>query len=201
MKSLFVIGVVFCAQLLLFFPGSVAANSERIPSEVGGFMLGSNVTDYPEIENSNSMKEVVIYDWHGFDKGIISYGVCASPGEIIKIKLKYENASKQYFKLLLKKFKKKYGKPTEWKGDSFGILHIWKWKFVDENKNRTHLILQHNTKNPNENTGNMVKLFYPDKIVAEQVCFSKHCTEDISEEKKEQIRLRKKSDWKYLIPN
>lgn len=201
MKSLFFISVVICAHLLLFFPDSVSAKPQGIPSEVGGFILGSNVTDYPEIENSNFLKEVVIYDWHGFDKGIISYGVCASPGEIVKIKLKYEDPSKEYFKMLLKKFKKKYGNPTEWKGDSFGILHIWKWKFVDENQNRIHLILQHNTKNPNENNGNMVKLYHPDKIFEEQVCFSKHCTKDISEEEKEQRLQRKKSDWKYLIPN
>jgi len=190
---------IFFLHLLFLLPVTVSA--KEVPREVGGFVLGSNVTDYPDIEHSNFLKEVVIYDWYGFDKGIISYGVCENPGEIVKIKFKYEDPSKKYFKLLLKKYKKKFGKPTQWKGDSFGILHIWKWKFVDENKNRVHLILQHNTKNPNENIGNMVKLFYPDNIARELACFARQCTENISSGEKEQLPQRKKTGWKYLIPN
>jgi len=194
----FFISFIIIAQLVFLFP--IAGQVKEIPHEVGGFVLGSNVTDYPDIEYSNFLKEVVIYDWYGFDKGIISYGICDSPGEIVKIKLKYANSSKKYFKLLLKKYKKKFGKPTEWKGDSFGILHIWKWKFVDKDKNRVHLILQHNTKNPNENMGNMVKLYYPDNIAREHACFSDQCTQNISNTGKEQQELRKKSDWNYMIP-
>ena len=183
----------------LFFLSPVIS-AQNIPSEIGGFLLGSDITDYPEIEHSNFLKEVVIYDWHGFDKGIISYAICENPGEIVKIKLKYENPSKKYYKLLLKKFNAKYGKPDEWKGDSFGILHIWKWKFVDKNNNRIHMILQHNTKNTNENTGNMVKLYSPDNIIREQTCFTQQCTKNISAEKKEKHIQRKKADWNYLIP-
>lgn len=191
--------VLFLPAFFLFtISGATAAS--KAPKEVAGFVLGSKVTDYPNIEYSNFLKEVVVYDWHGFDKGIISYGVCAIPGEIIKIKMKYADASKRYFKVLLKKYKKQYGKPTEWKGDSFGILHIWKWKFLDENNNRVHLILQHNTKNPNENIGNMVKLYYPDRIVQEQKCFTLQCSKNISQTEKQMRDQRTKSDWKYLIP-
>jgi hypothetical protein len=197
-RHLLTSGIIFL-QLLLLFP--VGASAKEIPHGVGGFVLGSNVTDYPDIEYSNSLKEVVIYDWHGFAKGIISYGVCANPGEIVKIKMKYEDSTKKYFQILLKKYKEKYGTPTEWKGDSFGILHIWKWKFVDENKKRVNLILQHNTRNPNENTGNMVKLSYPDSIVEEQACFTKQCTMNISNSEKEQLLHRKTTGWEYLIPN
>ena len=184
--------------MFFFLPGIILARN--VPEAVGGFVLGSDVTDYPDIEYSNFLKEVVIYDWHGFHKGIISYGICDSPGKIVRIKLKYENPSEAYFKTLLKKFKKKYGKPDEWKGDSFGILRIWKWKFVDKNNNRVHLILQHNTKNPNENTGNVVKLFLPDNIIREQKCFTPQCTKNISAEEIKKQEERKKSDWNYLIP-
>ncbi|MCF8056527.1 MAG: hypothetical protein K9K37_07795 [Desulfocapsa sp.] len=184
--------------LLLFFPATLQA--KEIPVEVGGFVLGSNVTDYPDIEYSNFLKEVVIYDWHGFDKGIISYGVCDSPGEIVRIKLKYKDSSKKFFHTLLKKYKTKYGKPDEWKGDSFGILHVWKWRFTDKNNNRINLILQHNTKDPNENNGNMVKLYLPDQIVREQKCFTKTCESHMSQRDKEHLMNRKKADWNYLIP-
>ncbi len=184
--------------LLLLLPATLPANG--IPIEIGGFVLGSDVTDYPDIEYSNYLKEVVIYDWHGFDKGIISYGICDSPGKIVKIKLKYEDSTKKFFQTLLKKYKQKYGKPDEWKGDSFGILHIWKWRFTDKNGDRIHLILQHNTKNPNENNGNMVKLYCPDQLIREQKCFTKSCSSHLKQKEKEKFMMRKKADWNYLIP-
>ncbi len=198
MKKPIVMNYILAILLSFLSPCMLFAND--IPHEIGGFVLGSDITDYPDIEYSNFLKEVVIYDWHGFDKGILSYAICENPGEIVKIKLKYSDSSKKYFKVLLKKYKKKYGKPTKWKGDSFGILHIWKWNFLDKNNNKVHLILQHNTKNPNENNGNMVKLYLPDQINREQACFSQQCTQNISEEEKKKRIERKKSDWKFLIP-
>ncbi len=193
MKSSILSGITFFVLCLFFSTSGHAAT--KIPSEVGGIALGSDVTDYPNIEYSNYMKEVVVYDWNGFHKGIISYGICKFPGEIIKIKLKYYKSDKDYFQILLKKFKKKYGKPTEWKGDSFGILHIWKWNFVDKNNNRVSLVLQHNSKNPNENIGNMVKLYYPDRIVAEQKCFTEQCSS-----RRPKNKPVKKDNWDFLIP-
>lgn len=132
------------------------------PTEIGGFKLGEFITDYPQIEYSEYLKEVVVNDWHGFRKGIISYGTCAYPGRIVKIRMKYQNSSKNFYDELLKKYKSKYGKPTEWKGDAFGVLYIWKWRFVDKDNRRVNLILQHNLGDDNENIGNMVKLSFPE---------------------------------------
>ncbi len=189
---------MFLSLLFLVLAGT--ASAQEIPHEVGGFILGSNVTDYPDIEYSNFLKEVVIYDWNGFDKGIISYGICAFPGEIVKIKLKYADSSKSFFETLLKKYKKKFGKPDEWKGDSFGILHIWKWTFVDKDKKQINLILQHNTRNPNENMGNMVKLYLPDRIALEHQCFTKQCTSVENMGERMQHMMPKKDNWDYFIP-
>ncbi len=193
LKTRLIMGFILLPFCFFSFPQGIFA--EKIPHEVGGFVLGSDVTDYPSIEYSNFLKEVVVYDWNGFDKGIISYGICKYPGKIVKIKLKYADSSKKYFKILLKKFKKKLGKPNEWKGDSFGILHIWKWKFIDEQKRKVHLILQYNHKNPNENIGNMVKLYYPDRIAEEQKCFTKQCSNGNKPKP-----VVTKDNWDYLIP-
>jgi len=191
---------------LIFFllPQSGMTKEATPPHEVGGFVLGSHVTDYPDIEYSNFLKDVVVYDWHGFEKGIISYGICEFPGEIVRIKLKYADSSKKFFDTLLDKYKDKYGKPDEWKGDSFGVLHVWKWKFVDKEQNRIHLILQHNNQDPNENIGNMVKLYYPDRIELEHLCFTSKCASNCNttanQQEMMQRIMRKKSDWNYLIP-
>ncbi len=170
------------------------------PTEIAGFKLGEFITEYTEIEYSNYLKEVVINDWHGFRKGIISYGTCAYPGQIIKIRMKYEDSSEAFYQDLLKKFKSKYGKPNEWKGDAFGVLYVWKWRFVDEQDRRVNLILQHNLQNDDENMGNMVKLSFPELEEEERFCFIQFCEENKTAEDKELIKKRMQPDWDYMLP-
>ena len=149
------------------------AGDNTVPHEIGGIRLGTNITDYPHIEYSNFLKEVVVSDWHGFDKGMISYGICDRPGEIIKVRFRYPETSKKFYDKLLKKYKKKLGKPDTWAGDAFGIHHVWKWTFKDEDGNRIELVLQHNLKDPKAPMGTVVTLSYPERIERERVCFNK----------------------------
>lgn len=172
------------------------------PTEVGGFKLGSSIEEYEFISYQNFLKEVVIDKIPGFRKGTISYGVCDRPGEIVRIKLKYLDPSKSFFKGLLKRYKKQFGEPDEFAGDSFGIVKAWKWRFKDNNGNRVTMILQHNLKNPNEVTGNMVKLYMPDQIEVERKCFNKTCALRNPEAfKKAQGQLEwDESGWQNMIP-
>ena len=170
------------------------------PTEIGGFKLGEFITNYPQIEYSEYLKEVVVNDWHGFRKGIISYGTCAYPGRIVKIRMKYQNSSKNFYDELLKKYKSKYGKPTEWKGDAFGVLYIWKWRFVDKDNRRVNLILQHNLQNDDENVGNMVKISFPELMEEERFCVIDFFEKNKTAEEKETIKQRMKPDWDYMLP-
>ncbi len=179
---------------------STIANAVEIPREIAGIELGSDIADYPDIEYSNYLKEVVVMDWHGFRKGIISYGICESPGNIVKLRMKYEDSTKRFFDKLLKRYKKKFGSPKEWKGDSFGIKHVWKWKFKDDQGRIVNLILQHNLQDPNENIGNVVKLSYPELEEIERLCFNRKCEEITSPEHKKRRDQLKKTGWDYLIP-
>lgn len=191
--------LAFTAIFQVFLFASIASSLE-IPHEIGGFRLGEDITEYSEIEYSNYLKEVVVTDWHGFRKGIISYGICAFPGRIVRISMKYEDSSKDFFDELFKRYKKKFGKPSIWGGDAFGILSKWKWVFVDENNRTVNMILQHNLKNNNENIGNMVKLYYPEREREERLCFIEQCEINKSEEEQQKILERKKMNWDYLIP-
>ena len=184
--------------VLLLLSGVVYAVDP--PREIAGFRLGEDITEYSEIEYSNYLKEVVVTDWYGFRKGIISYGVCADPGKIVRISMKYEDPSKEFYEKLLKTFKKRFGKPSIWGGDAFGILFKWKWVFTDENNQRVNLILQNNLQNPNENIGNSVKLYYPEREKEERLCFIEQCEINKSEEEKERIKDRKQQDWEFMIP-
>jgi hypothetical protein len=196
MKILFKIISLFLFVFL--FPHQ--AVSIDVPHEIAGIRLGTSVDDYPNIEYSNYLKEVVVTDWHGFRKGIISYGICHTPGNIIKMRMKYENSTKRFFNTLMKRYKKKFGTPSEWKGDSFGIKHIWKWKFKDNEGNIVNLILQHNLQDNNDTIGNVIKLSYPEMVEQERLCFIKYCDETKNAEQKKQKETLKDSNWDYLIP-
>ena len=115
MKALFNIQTVLIPLLtIVSLPMSIFAGD--VPHEVGGIVLGSHIDSYPDLTESNFMKEVVVTDRHGFRKGVISYGVCRYEGKILKIKLKYENKSKSFYTKLLTKYREKYGtRLLEWR--------------------------------------------------------------------------------------
>ena len=100
---------------------------------------------------------------------------CKNINQILKIDMKYEDKSEQFYQQLLGKFREQFGEPDAWSGDSFGVMHIWKWQFIDKDKNRVSLALQYNGKNSNETIGNMVRLSYPEKIEEERLCFAELC--------------------------
>lgn len=180
----------------LLLPIGPLLAEDKVPHEINGFRLGSSIEEYDFITYRNFLKEVLVEDIGGFRKGYISYGVCKWPGEIVKIKMKYKDSSHKYYKRLLKSYKKKFGKPEEFTGDSFGIVLAWKWRFTDENNNKITLTLQHNLKNTHETIGNMVKLSMPERIQIERECFNKQC-----ETSKVECPVSMQSeDWENMIP-
>ena len=114
--------------------------------------------------------------------------------------MKYEDSSKTFYYELLKRFKQKYGKPNEWKGDAFGVLYVWKWQFFNSDNERVTLILQHNLQNHNETIGNQVKLSYSERLEEERLCFIEYCETSKSAEEQERIKQRMKPDWDHMIP-
>ena len=132
-----------------------------------------------------------------FKRGLIWVGSCENPGKILRIKLKYADSSKKFYKKLLKRYKKKFGDPSEWRGDPFHIVIAWKWSFVDEDNNRISMILQHNTRDEDESIGNSVKLTVWNLIEEEKKCFKKKTA---GETKKPKKQRKTPADWDKLIP-
>lgn len=194
------VGLIATIILLILPDIGEAKKDVTVPTEVGGFVLGTSIAEYSNIEHSNYLKEVVVNDWHGFRKGVISYGVCDAPGEIIKLRMKYEDSSKDLFNKLFKNFKKKFGQPDIWKGDSFGVLHVWKWKFIDKSGRPVSLSLQHNLYDQNETIGNEVKLSLPVQEEKERLCFIESCEIVKDEKEKREKENLKRMDWDFLIP-
>ena len=162
--------------LFFLFQGICLAEA---PHQVGGFALGKDIADHKgkvKMETSIPIRymtyinEVEISKMEGFKSGIIAYGNCASPGRILRIKLKYANSSKKFYNQLFKRFKARFGEPTEWRGDSFHVLTAWKWSFTDQENNRISLTLQNNTKDEEQKVGNSVKLTMTNFFEEERHC-------------------------------
>ncbi len=192
---------------IFFLPGVCIAQA---PHEIAGFILNKNINDYKNlikkdtelpIRHKGYLREVETTKIEGYKSGLIEYGTCTEPGRIVRIKLKYTDSSKKLYEALLKRFKKRFGEPSEWRGDPFHIVIAWKWSFKDKDGNRISLHLQHNTKDVEEKLGNSVKLTMTSAIEEESRCFEeKHPEEKASAEKSKSGKKLESTDWERFIP-
>ena len=195
----------FAVLMLLLAAGPALAGT---PHEVAGFVLNTDISLYKDrvdmhtampVRYREYLKEVQISHVPGFKTGIITYGTCAFPDRIVKIRLKYLDYSKAFFEELLEKFKERFGRDPEWKGDPFNVVIAWKWSFVDKDGNRISLILQHNVLNEEQKLGNVVKLSMRNLIAAERACFEKKYPARRGTPEKEKIE-RGPEFWRHCIP-
>lgn len=183
-----------------------AAHGQPVPYQVGGFSLGKDIRVCQDLVKMGTvlpiryrsyLKEVEIKAAPGFKSGLIQYGTCAEPGRVVRIKLKYKDKKKKFYQQILKKFKKRFGEPDEWRGDPFHVVIGWKWSFKD-GANKISLILQHNTMDADEKLGNVVKMTLTSAIKAEHNCY-------VAKQKaaaKTPLPRQKPAplDWDQLIP-
>ena len=164
------------------------------PHQVSVFVLNRDIAgfkDYVIMETAipvrymENIEEVEIKPIKGLKSGYIAYATCAAPGHIVRIKLKYKDSSKQFFKNLFKQIKKKYGEPDEYRGDPFQVLIAWKWSFIDEEGNRISLNLQHNTQDPDQKIGNAIKLTMRNLVEEDRQCHRLKANDP-----REKLRLR-----------
>jgi len=192
---------------LLIAPGICLAQA---PHEVGGFVLGKDITDFKKdvdmdtalpVRYSEFIEEVEIRDMDGFKSGLVGFGTCDAPGKILRIKLKYSDKSKKFYENLLKRFKQQFGEPDDWRGDPFHIVLAWKWSFTDKDNNHISMIIQHNTRDVEEKIGNAVKLTLTSQVGKEAACFKKkHPGFRKKEQQKTGKKKMSKKDWKRFVP-
>lgn len=193
---------------LLLWP-SVCPSAEA-PHELAGFMLGGKMTAHMQrikpdttlpVRYLESLKEVEIKDIWGYKTGLVSYTTCTKPSRIARIKFKYADSSKTFYDALLKRFKKRFGEPDEYRGDPFHVVIAWKWAFLDENHNDISLILQHNTRDEEEKQGNSIKLTMWNLFQQEIRCFEKkHLGSAGSERPAFNFSETSSIDWEKFIP-
>ena len=179
----------------------------QAPREIGGFALGADVSDYAQLVKTETtlpirflefLEEVEIKRNEFFKSGYLAYGICATPGSVVRIKLKYADSSKDFFENLLARYKKRYGKPSEWLGDSFHVTLGWKWSF-QENGDNIDLFLLHNTRDEEKKIGNSMKLTINNLIDSERQCFETKYPD--FRKPVEVIESGNEKDWNKLMPN
>jgi hypothetical protein len=150
------------------------------PHQVAVFKLNGNIADikdYVIMETAlptrymENIEEVEIRPIEGIKTGLIAYATCAAPGHIVRIKLKYDDSSKDFYEKLFAKIKAKFGDPDEYRGDPFHILISWKWSFVEKDGTRISMTLQHNAMDTEEKLGNAIKLTMTSLLEEDQRCY------------------------------
>jgi hypothetical protein len=183
--------------------------SAQAPREIAGFALGKNIADYQDkirmetilpIRYAEFLKEVEIRNIPGYKSGLITYGDCADPGRILRIKLKYADSSRKFYNDLLDRYKKRFGEPDRWRGDPFHVLVAWKWSFTDQDGNRISMILQHNIEDTTRKIGNAVKLSMLNFEDEEIECFEKKESEIRGSEMEQDRKAGVEQNWDLFIP-
>jgi len=196
--------LVFCFVMVLF-PYHLA--HAKFPVHLGGFLLGDDISNYHHLIDMESCRELPFNEYleegqiipqSGFKSGLVAYGMCRNLKKILRIKLKFSDPSKEFFERLLKKYSEQLGQPDEYKGDPFQTMIAWKWSFVNDQNEKSSLILQHNILVDDEKIGNSVKLTLTSRIDEERDCFLKKYPEKAPPpvpSKKHQEEL-----WKLFVP-
>lgn len=159
---------------------AVAGWAGEVPQSIAGFTLGRPIEEAADrvlmetvlpVRYMENLNEVEIQPTEGFKSGLIAFGTCRTPRAIVRIKLKYEDGRLEFFEELLRRFKQKFGDPTEYQGDPFRVFISWKWSFSDALQNRISLTLQHNRQDEEEKIGNAVKLTLHNRLEEDARCF------------------------------
>jgi len=193
--------------LLLVVPTSIQAHN--IPMTLAGIRLGEDVStvhhrcklstdirlaDERHLNEINLMPKFV----PGIKSGTVAYANCAQKGAIVRIKLKFDNASRSFFDDLLNRYTKNLGKPEKWRGNPFQTVISWKWSFKNDVGQRINLELTHSN-DEDYKIGNFVKLTLRSLWEDEDACYKR--TLGPSEEIDLTPTPLDKLDYLLLIPN
>ncbi|MFZ0614732.1 MAG: hypothetical protein WAM73_20970 [Desulfobacterales bacterium] len=187
----------------LLLPVAVLAET---PHALAGFVLGDEFSKYRDLvdlqtrmplRHSKSIDAVEVRSLPGYRYGLVWVGNCIIPNRIVSIRMKYADSSRKFYDDLLKRFKNRFGAPSDWRGDPFHIVISWKWSFVDDRQNRISMILEHNQKDEEETVGNTIKLTMWNLIDEERECKDKKNHEPA--ERPGQT-TESPPDWELFIP-
>lgn len=176
------LALLLALPALLGAVATVCAAQGNAPQEVAGLRLGEPAAKVADAKSRLDMagamplwrqeylRRVGVRASPGFESGSVDLGNCREKGVILRIKLKYMDASDSLFNRLLAELERRYGR-GEWRGDAFGSLKTWKWGLTDANGDSISLILQHYTgRDESQTPGNSIRLANRSALERERLC-------------------------------
>ena len=152
------------------------------------------------IRYHESLWEVEIKPIEGFKSGLIAYSTCAAPNRVVRIKLKYSDNSKTFYKKLKKRIENRFGKSDDYRGDPFHIVIGWKWSFVDADNNTITLLLQHNTRDEEEKMGNSIKFTMSNLLKSDWECHRKKAHAEPTAGNVSKPQELEQTGWDLFVP-
>lgn len=170
---------IIVSWALIFWASPAAA---EFPLHLGGFTLGDDISRYMDLVQMGTCREMSRTPYlvegetmprQGIKSGVISYGTCDKPNQIVRIKLKLKDSSKKFFNTLMDTYTDTFGPPGEYRGDPFQTMVAWKWSFTNADNDRISLILQHNKMVEDQKKGTAIKMTLTSQIEREKACYMK----------------------------
>lgn len=187
------------------------------PREIAGYRLGTHIRDYGNRIAVDSgyvvrlrpyLREASVSVPEGFASGYVIYGTCDAPGTIVRIKVKYQEDSRDFFDKLLEAVKKRYGSPTQYVGDPFQAYVAWRWSFDISKDERITMIFSHYDGDDEEHTqGNAIKLTLQANMMRESQCYEAQREKERRRERqtptaRRPMELPKDAEaWRRFVPN
>lgn len=169
---------------ILFLVGhliSPASFAYEAPRSIGNITLGASVSELQDkvdlasavpLGGAGFLMRASLKPLQGFESGYAVYGNCREKGRIVRVKLKYEDDSVSFYNEVLSALRARYGKPTQWKGNPFGTLKLWKWSMKDAQNHSINVQLQHYQGDDDAFTpGNSIKLTHGTYLEEEKTCY------------------------------
>lgn len=171
--------LLLLAFLAIVLSAPQAGAQDKAPGLVG-IRIGQNVSEVKDLLLMNTAVPVWSQEYlvradlaplQGYKGGYVSYGNCAKPGRILRLKLNYADGDRKMFDKLLGALKERYGKKPEFRGDPFGALKVWKWSLRLPTGENVSLILE-NYEGDDDlySRGNSIRLSVPAWINEEAAC-------------------------------
>ncbi len=186
---------------------SAAARADNGPVSIVGIKLGTPVSEYKELIKEGStlrmwdqeyLSRVELKHIPGMKSGYLSFANCDKLDTVVRIKLKYDDSSVDFFQKMYKALEKKYGTPQN-RGNPFGTLKVWKWALTSPQGHAISLILTHNNGKDDEYSyGNTLRLADRTLIDHEAACYRLRQQEEANKHPAPPVLEKPKSfDW-YL---
>lgn len=202
-------GLICLLTLFILFSNTGSLSAGQFPTRLGGFIIGNDISEFAgQIEKETFQKETFnpyikkgeIVPPPGFKSGLIAYGLCDKPGKIVKIQLRYADDSREFFYVLLEKFRTQLGSHGEYKGAQMMTMVAWQWSFTNEKNERLTLFLQHYVIPEDGKKGTYVKLALTSQIENERACYIKEQITGKTPASTQKTSQPDEAQWRSFIP-